>query len=175
MATELLSAKLLAPTFGSSLLVWTSIITVTMLGIAIGYYLGGRLSQREQPLKKIFVLFLMAGVTLFVYSLIGFEISNFCIELGIVPGSLTASLFITGIPLVLYGMIGPLCIRVLSSNYSGAGATSGSAYLISTTGGVLFTFLFGLYFIPYQGVTLSMQLVAGALLVIGTVLAAKSR
>ena len=44
MSVELLGGRLLAPWFGSSIYVWGSIISVFMLALALGYYIGGRAS-----------------------------------------------------------------------------------------------------------------------------------
>ncbi len=45
MLVELLSGRLIAPSFGSSIYVWGSVIFVFMLGLAIGYLLGGIYSR----------------------------------------------------------------------------------------------------------------------------------
>jgi len=49
MAVELMGAKLVAPFYGNSLYVWTAVLTITVLGLTLGYYTGGRLEQDEQP------------------------------------------------------------------------------------------------------------------------------
>ena len=41
MLVELIGGRLIAPFFGSSIYVWGSVIFVFMLGLAIGYLLGG--------------------------------------------------------------------------------------------------------------------------------------
>jgi hypothetical protein len=46
MAVELLSGRLLAPSFGNSIYVWGGIITVFMLALSVGYLLGGQLAVR---------------------------------------------------------------------------------------------------------------------------------
>ena len=53
MATELIGAKLLAPYFGTTIYVWASIFTVTLLGLATGYALGGYFSKK---IKSVFIL-----------------------------------------------------------------------------------------------------------------------
>ncbi len=40
MAVELLSGRVLAPSFGNSIYVWGAVITVFMLALAVGYLLG---------------------------------------------------------------------------------------------------------------------------------------
>ena len=46
LVVEILGAKMLAPWFGSSHFVWTAQITITLLALAAGYYLGGWLADR---------------------------------------------------------------------------------------------------------------------------------
>ena len=47
MAVELMGAKLVAPFYGDSLYVWTAVLTITVLGLTLGYYAGGRLSRKR--------------------------------------------------------------------------------------------------------------------------------
>ena len=46
MFTELISAKLVAPYFGSFLYVWASVLRITLGSLATGYYTGGYLSNK---------------------------------------------------------------------------------------------------------------------------------
>ena len=41
MAIELLGAKMLAIYYGNSLYVWTSVLSITLAGLAAGYFAGG--------------------------------------------------------------------------------------------------------------------------------------
>ena len=45
MAYELVAARLLAPTIGSSIYVWTSVIGIIIAALSIGYWLGGKLAD----------------------------------------------------------------------------------------------------------------------------------
>ena len=47
MSTELVGAKLLAPYFGTSLYVWACVMALTLIGLAGGYFFGGRLSVKK--------------------------------------------------------------------------------------------------------------------------------
>src|SRR5437870_2257256 len=62
MAFELLSGRVLAPNFGSSIYVWGGVITIFMLALSIGYLLGGRLSTRNPTLRKLAAILLLAAV-----------------------------------------------------------------------------------------------------------------
>ena len=52
MAVELMGAKLVAPFYGNSLYVWTAVLTITVLGLTLGYYTGGRPKQRSSSFSK---------------------------------------------------------------------------------------------------------------------------
>ena len=50
MVVEILGAKMLSPYVGLSHFVWTAQIAVTLVALACGYYVGGRLADRSQRL-----------------------------------------------------------------------------------------------------------------------------
>src|ERR1700741_5251835 len=62
MATEIIGAKFLAPLFGSSLYVWSSVMAMTLGGLAGGYFFGGRLSQKQNTEKSLFATLFFAGL-----------------------------------------------------------------------------------------------------------------
>src|SRR6266404_6514160 len=53
MLVELLSGRLIAPFFGSSIYVWGSVIFVFMLGLSIGYLLGGIYSRYNPSVPRL--------------------------------------------------------------------------------------------------------------------------
>ncbi len=46
LGLEITASRVLAPTFGSSLFVWGSLIGVVLAGLAVGYWAGGTLADR---------------------------------------------------------------------------------------------------------------------------------
>jgi hypothetical protein len=62
MAAELMGAKLVAPFYGNSLYVWTAVLTITVLGLTLGYYAGGRLSNEHPSETKLFVVLGISAV-----------------------------------------------------------------------------------------------------------------
>src|SRR5262245_58879187 len=60
MAVELLVPRLVARHLGTSVVVWTSVLGVVLLGLALGSALGGRLADRRGPRRAIAAL-LIAG------------------------------------------------------------------------------------------------------------------
>ena len=51
MLVELLGGRFIAPYFGSSVYVWGSVIFVFMIGLAIGYLLGGIYSRHNPSVR----------------------------------------------------------------------------------------------------------------------------
>src|SRR5713226_3020237 len=52
MIVEILGAKMLSPYVGLSHFVWTAQIAVTLVALAAGYYVGGRLADQSQQLAR---------------------------------------------------------------------------------------------------------------------------
>ena len=46
MGIEFLAARMLAPSLGSSLFVWGSVISIVMVALSLGYWLGGQIADR---------------------------------------------------------------------------------------------------------------------------------
>jgi predicted membrane-bound spermidine synthase len=155
MAAEIISAKLMAPFYGSSLIVWTSVFTITLLGLATGYFLGAKISTSNQLVKKLLIV-LATSVVLFAFMKpIATVIMSATLSLSLELGSLL-SVFIFLFPLlVCFGIVSPVIIKLLSEKVDQAGEKSGKVYTISTVGGILATIFFGLYFIPEIGIKLS--------------------
>ena len=61
MVVELAAVRLLAPWFGSSQAVWTNVIAVVLLALAVGYAVGGRLAVRGDSLRRLGLTLLLAG------------------------------------------------------------------------------------------------------------------
>jgi len=59
MAIELLGAKILAIYYGNSLYVWTSVLGITLAGLAAGYFAGGFVSGKFPKIHTLFYVFLI--------------------------------------------------------------------------------------------------------------------
>jgi hypothetical protein len=66
LGTEIATARLLAPYFGASTFVWANTIATVLLALSVGYWLGGRIADRDPSLHGLCRLVLAAGLLLAV-------------------------------------------------------------------------------------------------------------
>ena len=150
MVIELLGTRIIAPFYGASLYVWTSIISVTMIALAAGYYVGGKLSDRTQG----FGISLVIGVGGFLVILIPVLSSLVLIHtnsLGLRTGSFVSAFILFTPSLLSLAMTGPFAIKLMAQQLSGVGSSVGSIYAVSTVGSVLGTVFLGFVLFPMLG------------------------
>jgi predicted membrane-bound spermidine synthase len=166
MAVELLGAKLIAPFYGNSLYVWTAVLGTTVFSLTLGYFLGGRLSEKFLSKKLLFIIILFSAF--FTFSLphtvkILIDVTRgMDLHFGII---ITSFLLLTP-PLICFGIVGPMVVALLSVNIKTLGKTAGVVYFTSTIGGIIATFLFGFFMIPMVGMKMSAYYTSFALLLL---------
>jgi spermidine synthase len=148
MVVEILGAKMLAPYVGTSHFVWTAQIAVTMVALASGYYVGGKLVDRSARLERLYWSIMAAAAYLSLAVLAIEPVAYACLQFKLPTGTLLASTFLFFVPLLLLAMTGPFVIRVLTSSVSGLGGNVGRLTAISTLGSVAGTLLIGYLLIP---------------------------
>ena len=163
MASELLGAKMIAPFYGSSLLVWSSVIGVTLAALATGYFVGGYLADRFTGNTLLFTVLAFGAAFVGLMPVSARIIMDATLELGVRVGSLISTLVFLFPPLVCMGMVSPIIIRLASKDVQHTGRTAGTVYAISTLGGIIATFLAGFYAIPTWGITIPALVTASAL------------
>jgi spermidine synthase len=154
MAAELISARLLAPYFGSSLFVWAAVLAITLGGLAIGYFYGGQLSKRKRIDLILLTVVLYSAAALMAMPFIAQAVASMSYTAPFNQAVITVALITILPPVIGMGMVSPLMIANLTEHGNESGRISGLVYAISTCGGILFTFLFGFYIIPNFGLIL---------------------
>lgn len=163
MAIELLGAKMIAPYYGNSLYVWTAVLATTLGGLALGYFLGGVISEKYPNKKALYIIISLSALIVALLPVIGPAIMQATLNLELRLGiSISAFVMLTP-PLMLFGMVSPIIINLLSTNPELVGKSAGTIYAVSTFGGILATFLMGFYMIPYVGIKESTFITAFAL------------
>jgi len=173
MAVELISAKLISPFFGTSLYVWAPVLAITLGGLATGYFLGGIISKQYAYVKILFIIIAISAILVAIMPHTSKMIMGYFISLERATGSnwlrtgTTVSCIIFLLPpIACFGMIAPLTIRLVTTELEKVGKAAGTVYAISTFGGIITTFLFGFYMIPFVGLRASCYYTALALAVL---------
>jgi predicted membrane-bound spermidine synthase len=161
LAIEMLASRLLGPDFGTSNLVWASIIGLILIYLTLGYFLGGHWADRSPYPRTMYTVLAWAAFTAGLPPLIARPVlwaaANAFdqLDIGVWAGSFAAVLVLFCIPVTLMGTASPFAIRIAITNPSQAGQISGRIYAISTLGSFVGTFLPTLVLIPTIGTTLS--------------------
>lgn len=170
LTAEVLGAKMLAPFFGASLFIWTTVIGMTLLCLTVGYYLGSRMARDDVDENRLFLLFgsaafflgMMPLTTNLLFGL--FANWNLFVAIG------ASTLFLLGPPLVALGATTPIMIQRMTHSVSESGKIAGNVYAISTIGGILTTFSMGFIVIPGFGISVPVVIVAVALVLLANFL-----
>ena len=154
MGVELLSGRILAPSFGSGIYVWGGIITVFMLALSLGYLLGGRLSLRRPTLRKLALLLLLAAAATAPVALFSDALLDRLFDVFHDPryGSLVSATLLFFVPTALCGMVSPYAVRLLVTQYQQSGHVAGVLYFVSTLGSAAGTLLTSFYLVLYLDV-----------------------
>jgi len=157
LGVEFGAARLLAPYFGTSLYVWGVLIGLVLVYLSAGYVIGGRLADRYPRPELLYQITAWAGLWIGVIPLLSYPIllasqQGFKeLSVGLVAGTLLATVLLFAVPVTLLGCVSPFAIRLLLKDVESGGNTAGRVYALSTTGSILGTFLPVFWFIPTYG------------------------
>ncbi|HAK59425.1 MAG TPA: spermidine synthase [Nitrospiraceae bacterium] len=170
MIYELVGSRVVAPYLGTSLVVWTSLIGVILGSLSVGYWYGGKISDKEADVKTlshiIFLAGILIGLTAFLYYDLLFLIDDLIRNL--IAKSIVATLLLFAAPSFLLGIVSPYAVKLKAKDLSTMGKTVGSLYAVSTTGSIVGTFLAGFFLIPQFG-TNSMLTMLSSVLIISSI------
>jgi spermidine synthase len=161
LAAELAASRLIGNVFGTSNLVWASIIGLILIYLTAGYFLGGRWADQNPTAGAMYRVLAWGAFTLGLVPYIAGPVLRSAasafegLNVGILAGSFVAVLILFIVPITLLGTISPFAIRLSVDDTSKAGRTSGQIYAISTLGSFIGTFLPTLVTIPTIGTRLT--------------------
>jgi predicted membrane-bound spermidine synthase len=157
LVIELSASRLIGNVFGTSNLVWASIIGLILIYLTVGYYLGGRWADRSPHAKTMYIVltwgaFLSGLIPMVSTPVLWLAADAFDqLQVGILFGSFASVLILFSIPVTLLGTISPFAIRLAVVDARRAGTIAGQIYAVSTLGSFIGTFLPVLVFIPLIG------------------------
>ena len=157
LAVEFAASRLLGNVFGTSNLVWASIIGLILIYLTVGYWLGGKLADRSPNAKTLFVVLLWAGFCIGLVPLISRPVLSFSsdafdqLNLPGLFGSFSVVVILFSVPVTLLGVASPFVIKLLLKDPERTGSVAGKVSAISTLGSFLGTFVTVLVMIPLMG------------------------
>lgn len=169
LGAEIAAARLLAPWFGASTIVWANTIAVVLVALSIGYALGGRLADRAPYPAGLARIVLVASALLAVVPFVSGPFLHQAVRAvdqlsaATFVGSLLGVGALLALPLVLLGMVSPYAVRLRVEHVDDAGRIAGRLYAISTVGSLVGTFLAALLLIPVAGTRRTFLVFAGAM------------
>ena len=154
MALEMVGSRVLSPTFGSSIFVWGSLISIFLAALSLGNYLGGRLADRKPSLATLGLLVAAPGVLIWLLPFYYAAINDWVAALSLGPrfSPLLASVILFAVPSIFLGTISPYAIRLEIRSVETAGNTAGRLYALSTAGSIIGTLAASFFLIPLLGV-----------------------
>lgn len=157
LATEMAGARLLAPYFGASNLVWANIIGLILLYLSVGYWIGGRMADRHPNGRRLGQLVLAASATIAALPFVSRPLFAAAagafdgLSAGAFIGSFFGTMALFAIPVTALGAVSPWVIRLAVTDVAQAGTVVGRMYALSTVGSLVGTFLPVLVVIPLIG------------------------
>ena len=157
LATEIAASRLLAPYFGSSTIVWANLIGIVLAGLALGYWLGGRIADRRPEPRLLGLIVLGAAVWVAITPFVARPFLDAAVgnlddaSAGAVIGSFFAVLLLFAPAVVALGTVSPFAVRLGITDVATSGAVAGRFYALSTAGSLLGTFVPALIAIPLIG------------------------
>ena len=157
LGAEIAAARLMAPYFGASTIVWANTIAIVLVALSIGYWFGGRLADRHPHMRGLCLLVLIASVLLGLIPIVADPFLSLSVQafdtysVGAFAGSLFGVLALVALPVLMLGAVSPWAIRLKLDRVEDSGRTAGRMYAISTVGSLVGTFLSALLLIPLVG------------------------
>src|SRR5688500_5552170 len=175
LAAELAAGRLIGNVFGTSNIVWATIIGLILIYLTLGYFLGGKWADANPVPGAMYRVLAWGAFTLGLIPYIAGPVLRSAanafdaLQVGILGASFVAVLILFIIPITLLGTISPFAIRLSVHDTAHAGEISGQIYAISTLGSFIGTFLPTLVTIPAIGTKNTFLLFSMTLLIVALI------
>jgi spermidine synthase len=175
LAVELTASRLLGNIFGTSNLVWASIIGLILIYLSVGYFLGGWWADRSPHFRTMYLIMAWGAFLIGLVPLVSNPVLRLAadafdqLQVGVLFGAFTGVLILFSMPVILLGTISPFAIRLSIRTPLEAGRVSGRVYAISTLGSFIGTFLPVLVLIPLIGTTKTFAFFSELLMIVALI------
>ncbi len=173
LAVEFVTSRMLQTVYGTSNIVWANVIGLVLLFLTVGYFLGGRLADRDPSPRFFYALVTAAAFSSVLFLLLtslllrGAASALAAVNVGAIASSLVGVVFALAVPITLLGCLSPFAIRLAVRDVGEAGRISGRIYAVSTWGSLLGAYLPVLLVIPLAGSRATAVIFGAVLLLVG--------
>jgi predicted membrane-bound spermidine synthase len=176
LGAEIAAARLIAPAFGASTVVWANTIAIVLVALAGGYWLGGRLADRHPHARGLARTALVGALLVALIPLLAIPLLDVTEDsLGEFSGSLLVQIILVAPPVLVLGALSPWAIRLRMRSVTAAGDVTGRLYALGTAGGLVGNFAATLALIPWVGTRWTFLLCALLLALVSLPVAWSSR
>jgi len=153
MGFEMLGSRYLNPYFGSGIGAWASLISVVLCALAIGYFVGGNIVDKNPSPYNIPIAVTVAAAYLACVPATADGVMRWILQnIGDGPSAiLLAASVLLLVPLTFLGTLSPMAVRLLLNRTEQTGRVSGLVYAVSTFGNVFGTLYTTFGLIPNYG------------------------
>ena len=140
LGAEIAAARLMAPFFGASTIVWANMIGVVLVSLAVGYWFGGRFADRHPHKQGLCAAGAGRGARRGAIPFVADPFLDISVDAlddvsaGAFIGSLIAVTVLVAPPVMLLGAASPYAIRLAVERVEESGTVAGRMYAISTIG-----------------------------------------
>ena len=169
---EITATRILTPYFGNSIFTFSSVISVILAALSLGYYFGGRLADRKPQDLTFYALIALSGFSVILLQILSLVLlPDLAYRLSMVDGPLLVSLLLFLLPALFLGMLSPFAIKLLhrAAGESRVGTAAGLVFFWSTLGSIAGSLGAGFLLIPVFGVSLIIIATGCSLVALGGV------
>jgi spermidine synthase len=155
LIVEVVGLRVLSPYYGNTIFTVSSVVSVILLALSCGYYLGGKLADRRATLRSFFGLIFVSGIVLLLfYSLGALLLPVLGAKLSIVLGPLVSAMLLFFPGAMLLGTLSPYAVKLQSLHLGkeSVGSATGGIFFWSTLGSIGGSLSAGFVLIPRFGI-----------------------
>jgi len=175
LAVELSASRLLGNIFGTSNLVWASIIGLILIYLTAGYWLGGKFADKYPQHKVFYQILMWASLTVGLVPMVSRPILRVTANafdqffMPILIGAFVTVMILFVIPVTLLGMVSPFALKLSLHDPRDVGKTAGRLSAISTLGSFIGTFLPVIVLVPLIGTYRTFLFFSSLLMIIASI------
>jgi len=152
---EIVAVRVLSPHYGNTIFTVSSVISVILAALSVGYWVGGKFADRHPSIKLFWGIVMISGLLVIAFHFIGTVIlPTLSVQFSIVTGPIISSILLFLLPALLLGTLSPYAIKLQSLIVTdqGIGSISGKIFFWSTFGSISGSLLAGFVLIPRFGI-----------------------